>query len=1014
MVRPPTSRSIVPGPGRLGLVEATAPADLQKLGWVDENSLELLWSLSRAANADLALRTLTRLQDLLGDGFSEVDQALRSDKGLRGRLLGLCGASSALADHLVSDPDTWRLLSTPTGRATGPSARVELPSKQQLTDELLAAVDAKPETGPNASPELYRAGLTGPDAVVALRKTYRDQVMVLAAADLAATVENEPVVPYQLVGNQLSDMADAALTAALAVAVATVCPDDPMPIRLAVIAMGKCGARELNYVSDVDVVFVAEPADAVASRIAGEMMRIGSSAFFEVDAALRPEGKRGELVRTLDSHVAYYKRWAKTWEFQALLKARPMTGDLEVGHSYVAALNPMVWLASQREDFVPEVRAMRRRVEEMVPPELREREIKLGRGGLRDVEFAVQLLQLVHGRTDETLRVLGTVDALVALSDGGYVGRDDAANLTASYEFLRLLEHRLQLQRMKRTHTLPPPDDEEALRWLARAAHMRPDGNRDALGVLTAEIKRNALRIRRLHAKLFYRPLLDSVVRFDSDTVRLTPEAAVRQLSALGFAAPQNAIGHLRALVGSGSRRGQIQAVLLPTLLEWLADTPDSDAGLLNYRRLCEATQDQTWFLRILRDEGAVAQRLMIVLGSSAYVPDLLIKAPEVIRLFADGPTGPRLLDVEPEETYRAILSSSGRYDDPVRAIDAARALRRHELARVASADILGMLDVPQVCTALSSVWAAVINAALAAAIRASEAERGEPAPASLAVIGMGRLGGGELGYGSDADVLFVCEPVEGSDDSVAVKWANGIADRIRKLLGAPSTDPPLEVDTGLRPEGRNGPVVRTLASYKAYYAQWAQAWEVQALLRAHQVAGDQDLGIKFLLMVDKVRYPEGGVSQEAVREIRRIKARIDSERLPKGADPATHTKLGRGGLADIEWTVQLIQLRHAHDVPSLHNTSTLQTLDAIGAAELMSETDVELLREAWILATKARNALVLVRGKPTDQLPAPGHVLSAVAKVAGWKNADAGEFLDNYLRVTRRAKAVVERTFGA
>ncbi|ORI13383.1 bifunctional [glutamine synthetase] adenylyltransferase/[glutamine synthetase]-adenylyl-L-tyrosine phosphorylase [Rhodococcus sp. 1168] len=1014
MVRPPTSRSIVPGPGRLGLVEASAPADLQKLGWVDENSLELLWSLSRAANADLALRTLTRLQDLLGDGFSEVDQALRSDKGLRGRLFGLCGASSALADHLVADPDTWRLLSTPEGRATGPSARVELPSKQQLTEQLLAAVEAVPETGPNASPELYRAGLTGPDAVVALRKTYRDQVMVLAAADLAATVENEPVVPYQLVGNQLSDMADAALTAALAVAVATVCPDDPMPNRLAVIAMGKCGARELNYVSDVDVVFVAEPADAVASRIAGEMMRIGSSAFFEVDAALRPEGKRGELVRTLDSHVAYYKRWAKTWEFQALLKARPMTGNLELGHSYVAALNPMVWLASQREDFVPEVRAMRRRVEEMVPPELREREIKLGRGSLRDVEFAVQLLQLVHGRTDETLRVLGTVDALVALSDGGYVGRDDAANLTASYEFLRLLEHRLQLQRMKRTHTLPPPDDEEALRWLARAAHMRPDGNRDALGVLTAEIKRNALRIRRLHAKLFYRPLLDSVVRFDSDTVRLTPEAAVRQLSALGFAAPRNAIGHLRALVGSGSRRGQIQAVLLPTLLEWLADTPDSDAGLLNYRRLCEATTDQTWFLRILRDEGAVAQRLMIVLGSSAYVPDLLIKAPEVIRLFADGPTGPRLLDVEPEETYRAILSSSGRYDDPVRAIDAARALRRHELARVASADILGMLDVPQVCTALSSVWAAVINAALAAAIRASEAERGEPAPASLAVIGMGRLGGGELGYGSDADVLFVCEPVEGSDDSVAVKWANGIADRIRKLLGAPSTDPPLEVDTGLRPEGRNGPVVRTLASYKAYYAQWAQAWEVQALLRAHQVAGDQDLGIKFLLMVDKVRYPEGGVSQEAVREIRRIKARIDSERLPKGADPATHTKLGRGGLADIEWTVQLIQLRHAHDVPSLHNTSTLQTLDAIGAAELMSETDVELLREAWILATKARNALVLVRGKPTDQLPAPGHVLSAVAKVAGWENADAGEFLDNYLRVTRRAKAVVERTFGA
>ncbi len=213
-------------------------------------------------------------------------------------------------------------------------------------------------------------------------------------------------------------------------AVADGVPDEPCPIRLAVIAMGKCGARELNYVSDVDVVFVAEPADARASRIAGEMMRIGSSAFFEVDAALRPEGKRGELVRTLESHIAYYKRWAKTWEFQALLKARPMTGDIDLGRRYVDALSPMVWTASEREDFVPEVQAMRRRVEDLVPAELRERELKLGRGSLRDVEFAVQLLQLVHGRVDESLRVPNTVEALTALADGGYVGRDDAANLT--------------------------------------------------------------------------------------------------------------------------------------------------------------------------------------------------------------------------------------------------------------------------------------------------------------------------------------------------------------------------------------------------------------------------------------------------------------------------------------------------------------------------------------------------------------------------------------------------------
>ncbi|WP_067541768.1 bifunctional [glutamine synthetase] adenylyltransferase/[glutamine synthetase]-adenylyl-L-tyrosine phosphorylase [Nocardia crassostreae] len=1001
MVRPPTSRSVVPGVGRLGLLEPTAADSLRELAWDNAESVPLLWALSRSPDADLALLTLIRLRERLGNDWKALDSALRTDASLRGRLLALIGSSSAFADHLVADPGAWQLL------------RHELPSREDLLADLLAAVQAEPETGPNAGPMMFRAGIIGPEAIALLRKQYRDQLMLLAATDLAATVENEPVLPYQRVGRHLTDLADAALTAALSVAVARVCADRPMPAQVSVIAMGKCGARELNYVSDVDVIFVAEPADTTATRVAAEMMTVAGSAFFEVDAALRPEGKAGALVRTLDSHIAYYKRWARTWEFQALLKMRPATGDLELGEKYRDALMPMVWAASERPDFVADVQAMRRRVEDLVPADLRERELKLGHGSLRDVEFAVQLLQLVHGKADESLHVQGTVEALTALAAGGYVGRDDAANLTASYEFLRLLEHRLQLQRLKRTHTLPAPEDEEGMRWLARAAHMRPDGRQDAVGVLTSEIKRNALRVRRLHAKLFYRPLLESVARLDADNLRLSPQAAVRQLAALGYVAPENALGHLKALTGEVGRKGRIQALLLPTLLEWLGETPNPDAGLLAYRRVSEGLDNEIWFLRELRDEGAIAQRLMIVLGSSAYLPDLLINAPETIRMYADGPDGPLLLAPEPSDVARGILSGTGRYNSAKRAVTTARSLRRHELARVASADVLGMLDVPQVCAALSSVWIATLEAALQAAIRASEAELGKPAPADFAVIGMGRLGGMELGYGSDADVLFVCDPRPGEDETVAVKWAIGIAEQVQRLLGAPSTDPPLQVDAALRPEGRNGALVRTLAAYAAYYEQWAQPWEVQALLRAHQVAGDRDLGLRFLHTIDPIRYPAGGMSPEAVREIRRIKARVDAERLPRGANPATHTKLGRGGLADIEWTVQLLQLQHAHEFPALHNTSTLESLDAIEAAELIDPADAELLRDAWLTATKARNALVLVRGKPADQLPGPGNLLSAIARVAGWPNDDGSEFLDHYMRVTRRAKTVVERVFG-
>lgn len=965
------------------MVEPPARADLDRLGWNTDAHVELLWALSRAPDADTALRTMVRLADALEDDWDELNRALLKDRGLRGRLFGVLGSSIALGDHLVANPRSWHLL----------TGRMALPSAVELKDAFAGLAEKSSDAND-------------------LRILYRDRLLVLAGLDLAPTVENEPVLPFPAVGAHLADLADAALGAALIIATRTVCKGGAAMPRLAVIAMGKCGARELNYVSDVDVIFVSEQTDAITTRVAGEMMRFAGDAFFEVDAALRPEGKRGELVRTLESHVAYYERWAKTWEFQALLKARPAVGDAELGERYIAALMPMVWAACEREDFVSEVQAMRRRVEELVPAGVRAREIKLGTGGLRDVEFAVQLLQLVHGRNDDSLHVASTVDALAALGTGGYVGRDDAANLTASYEFLRLLEHRLQLQRLKRTHMLPESDDEEAMRWLARAAHMRPDGQHDALGVLREELKRQSLRVSRLHAKLFYQPLLESVGGPAAEfSASMKPEAAERQLAALGYERPQSALTHLAALAGSSGRRGRVQQVLLPTLLDWLSDAPDPDAGLLSYRRLSDELAEQRWFLASLRDEGAVAKRLMHVLGTSAFVPELLMRAPEVIRQYADGPHGPKLLEVEPDGLARALIASVGRHKEPLRAIAAARTLRRQELARVASADLLGMLEVTDVCRALTTVWVAVLQAALEVVIRANTPDGGPPA--KIAVIGMGRLGGGELSYGSDADVMFVCEPVGGAEESVAVRWSVTVAEQVRALLGTPSADPPLEVDTNLRPEGRSGPLVRTLASYEAYYARFAQTWEVQALLRAHRVAGDEDLGLRFLLMVDKTRYPPGGVSPEAVREIRRMKARIDAERLPRGADPNTHTKLGRGGLADVEWTVQLLQLRHAHEIEALHSTSTLETLDAIGAAELIAEGDVDLLRQAWLTATRARNALVLVRGKPTDQLPGPGRQLNAVAVAAGWKGSDGSEFLDNYLRVTRRAKTVVRRVFG-
>ena len=349
---------------------------------------------------------MVRLADALDKDWPELAELLQTDKALRGRIFALLGSSLALGDHLVAHPQAWRLL----------HGKAELPS----AEELKAAFTECATTTPAA------------EVQHALRRLYRDRLMVLAAVDVAPTVENERVLPFETIGAHLSDLADAAVAGALEVAYTTVCKDGAQRPRLAVIAMGKCGARELNYVSDVDVIFVGEDADSVITRVAGEMMRFASDTFFETDAALRPEGKRGQLVRTLDSHIAYYQRWAKTWEFQALLKARAAVGDPELGEQYIAALMPLVWTACDREDFVPDVQAMRRRVEELVPAGVKSRELKLGKGGLRDVEFAVQYLVLSQSAAHPELR--GNLGNIALLQRARGFGRGDERGLELAQE----------------------------------------------------------------------------------------------------------------------------------------------------------------------------------------------------------------------------------------------------------------------------------------------------------------------------------------------------------------------------------------------------------------------------------------------------------------------------------------------------------------------------------------------------------------------------------------------------
>ncbi|MFJ4225227.1 bifunctional [glutamine synthetase] adenylyltransferase/[glutamine synthetase]-adenylyl-L-tyrosine phosphorylase [Microbacterium sp. NPDC089695] len=975
---------------RLGFTELSAAsaelAELAELVGVDRSTLV---AGAVAADPDAAVEGMLRVARRDPAPLA----ALIRDASARARVWRVFGASDGFADYFLRHPEELPVLGVELD---------ELPTPGQLRDRLLAAVDA--HDGVAAA---------GDDAsIVALRVAYRRELAAIAAFDLSA---HNPVMIVGDVAAALADIAGAALEASLAVARRrlsdTLDEHQVAATRLAIIGMGKSGARELNYVSDVDVIFVGGTVDEdavseakaidIATRLARETMR-GLSGIevepplWEVDAALRPEGKQGALVRSLASHVAYYDRWAKSWEFQALLKARPLAGDPDLGAEYIAALQPKVFSSAARENFVDSVQRMRERVMEYIDPEDAPYQLKLGAGGLRDIEFTVQLLQLVHGLTDERLRTRGTLESIDALVAGGYIGRAEAGTFADDYRILRLMEHRLQLRELSRTHLMPRTP--AGLRVLARGS-----GLADSAEAIWARWEGVRREVRDIHTRLFYRPLLSAVAALPEDERTLSTAQAHDRLMAIGFRDPAGALRHIGALTTGLSRKATIQRHLMPVMVKWFADGSDPDYALLAFRRISERLGDTPWFLRMLRDSSGAAESLTRLLSSSRYVGELMEWIPESVAWLDSSdllrPRSGAALD----EEARAIQT---RHADIADALQAVRALRRRELLRTAMGGVLDVLTIEQVATSLTEITDAAIQAALRAVRR--EIVTAEDDALDFAVIGMGRYGGAELGFGSDADILYVYD-ANGVDPQRAQSLATKMVAGLREHL----TDHrvPLDLDADLRPEGRNGPVVRTLQAYAEYYRRWSLSWEAQALLRARGVAGSATLIAAFTELADSIRYP-ASIDEQGAREIKRIKARVEGERLPQGVDPRRHLKLGPGTLSDVEWLVQLIQLQHAHRVPELRTTSTITALDAAVAADLIPEDAAELLRAAWLLSSRLRSAITLFTGRTSDMLPTDPRELDAIGRLLGYPDRSASELEDDYLGVTRRARRAFEQLF--
>ena len=820
------------------------------------------------------------------------------------------------------------------------------------------------------------------DPPAELRRHKRRSLVRIAARDLLGLAD------LRTTAFELAAIAQTCLGVALEIA-------EPN-VAMAVIAMGKLGGRELNYASDVDVMFVHEGEARDAERTAQVLLRTMSEQtaegiVFRTDADLRPEGRSGALSRALPAYTAYWDRWAQAWEFQALLKARGVAGDEALAARFLHEAQQRVFPETARPDIVREIRAMKARGEaEMLKHGLAEREVKRGRGGIRDIEFSVQLLQLVHGRTDPYVRTPTTLDALERLADRDYVSKTDAGRLVEAYVWLRTVEHRLQLVDEQQTHTLPAADDVRTR--LARVLGFRDRGGQSALQQFDERHRAQQAVVRGLHEKLFFAPILDTL----SGAGALTPAAAEERLSAFGFSDVERTRDALRELSVGLTRHSRVMHQLLPVVLGWLSNAPDPDLGLLQLRRLTEGSSRAAALSHTFRETPIAAERACRVLGSSRVLGTALYRQPDFLSDLGND-------DVLRREHTRSELATEAidalvwREDENERRAGLRRFKRRH-LLRIGARDVLGLAELETTQRELARVADACVGAAL---------HRRDPSP-PFAVIGVGRLGGEELSYASDIDVLFVYDGDGPSEFDAAERRAT----RLVQALGATTDEGQVfGIDANLRPEGKQGPLARSLRGYEQYYERWALPWEFQSLLRARHVAGDPEVARRFLELVTPFVYRDP-YPESDVREIRKMKARIERERIKPGEDPQFHLKLGRGSLSDIEFTVQLLQLLHGAKHEELRVTSTIVALDRLAAAGLLDTDDAESLREAYRLCEHARNMLYLLTNAASDSLPVMRSQAEPLGRMLGFVHRPQTNLRDEYRRVTRRARQVVERIF--
>ena len=821
-----------------------------------------------------------------------------------------------------------------------------------------------------------------------IRQFRRRETLRVGVRDLTG------LAPVEETTGELSNLADVCLQAVYEVAHATLCQKFKVPgVRFAIIGMGKLGGQELNYSSDVDVIFVYDedgPLTPTLSKhefcttLSTEIIRqVGTKTaegtIFRIDLRLRPDGSSGPLVRSLASCENYYAQSGETLERMALIKARGVAGDPALGEEFVQMLQPFVYARHAGTQVVQQMAIIKQRIEsEIVRDDRLTRHVKLGIGGIREIEFIVQSFQVLRGGRAPQLRTKSTLGALPLLVQAQLLEAADAATLGDAYRFLRNVEHRLQMELDLQTHTIP--DEAHAQYRLARSL----DFKTVAEFAVAQNARTSAVR------KIYEAVLTNAAATTPPPTeVRITPAT----LAQVGFKGPPAALQILEQLRhGTGvehvsQRTQELFARLDSTLLNTASKLADPDVALARFETFVSAYGSRGLLYELLTRNPKLVEMLLRLGDASQFFSETLAEQPD---LFDEVCRGGVIGDARNSTEMEAALERARQADVP--AADRARTWKRAEMLRIGIGDVMGVLDVERVHWELTSLAEVCLRFALTEA-------RQELGLAKLpfAIIGLGKFGGQELGYGADLDVLFI------GDGPKAIR----LATRVMEFMARPSdTGKLFEVDARLRPDGQAGVLASSLAAHRDYYRNRAQLWERQALTKARFVAGDAALGTKFMRLAHESVYTPP-ITPDQVAEIRQMRYRIETER-GNPQHPELEFKTGSGGLIDVEFLVQTLQLQHGHAHPQLRTPRTLAALNRLTALGLVEEADASALRSNYLFLRRIESTLRRAENTSVACVPSAEPEQSRLAKRLHFE--DAATFCQTFLHATHRLRALYDR----